>query len=124
MIEGRPESARNKLTWHGRRPILERRMSSRRRSAAAAGLRSRRVPPRSRVTVRRREAPLVRSTSLATALRDSRTALSSLEGELDAILNALRSTDGAPPATAADRLHNATRTAAAAVASLGAFTRR
>ena len=101
-----------------------RRMSSPRRSGAAPGWRSRRVPPRSRVTVRRREAPLVRSTSLATALRDSRTALSSLEGELDAILKALRSTDGAPAATAADRLHNATRTAAAAVASLGAFTRR
>jgi hypothetical protein len=99
-------------------------MSSRRRSGAAPGLRSRRVPPRSRVTVRRREAPLVRSTSLAVALRDSRTALSSLEGELDAILKALRSADGAPPGTAADRLRGATRAAAAAIGSLSSFTRR
>lgn len=99
-------------------------MSSRRRSGAAAGLRSRRVPSRSRVTVRRSGAPLVRSTSLAVALRDSRAALSSLEGELDAILKALRSAEGAPPATAADRLRGATRVAAAAVASLGGFTRR
>ncbi|HLK90055.1 MAG TPA: hypothetical protein VKZ18_09175 [Polyangia bacterium] len=99
-------------------------MSSRRRSGAAPQVRVRRVPPRSRVTVRRSEAPLVRSASLATALRDSRTALSSLEGELDAILQALRGAEAGPPASAADRLRGATRAAAAAVASLGAFTRR
>ena len=58
------------------------RMNQRRRKVAAPGLRSRRVPARSRVTVRRSEAPLLRSTTLATALRDSRAALSSLEGEL------------------------------------------
>jgi hypothetical protein len=98
-------------------------MNQRRRKVAATGLRSRRVPARSRVTVRRSEAPLLRSTTLATALRDSRTALSSLEGELDAILKSLRSA-GAPETTAADRLRGATRAAAAAMASLGAFGRR
>jgi hypothetical protein len=76
------------------------------------------------VTVRRSGAPLVRSASLATALQESHTALTNLEGELDAILKALRSTEGAPPASAADRLRGATRAAATAVASLGAFARR
>jgi hypothetical protein len=79
------------------------------------------VPARSRVTVRRSEAPLLRSTSLAAALRESRAAISSLEGELEAILETLRSAAGAPPATSADRLRGATRAAAAAIASLGAF---
>ena len=100
------------------------RMNQRRRKVAAPGLRSRRVPARSRVTVRRSEAPLLRSTTLATALRDSRAALSSLEGELDAILEALRSADGAPEMKAADRLRGATRAAEAAMASLGDFGRR
>jgi len=100
------------------------RMNRRRRKVAAPGLRSRRVPARSRVTVRRSEAPLLRSTTLATALRDSRAALSSLEGELDAILKSLRSADGGPQMTAADRLRGATRAAEAAMASLGAFGRR
>ena len=100
------------------------RMNRRRRKVAAAGLRTRRVPARSRVTVRRSEAPLLRSTNLATALRDGREALSSLEGELDAILKSLRSADGAPEMTAADRLRGATRAAEAAMASLGAFGRR
>jgi hypothetical protein len=99
-------------------------MNRRRRKVAAPGLRSRRVPARSRVTVRRSEAPLLRSTTLATALRDSRTALSNLEGELEAILKSLRSADGAPEMTAADRLRGATRAAEAAMASLGAFGRR
>ena len=99
-------------------------MNRRRRKVAAAGLRTRRVPARSRVTVRRSEAPLLRSTNLATALRDGREALSSLEGELDAILKSLRSADGAPEMTAADRLRGATRAAEAAMASLGAFGRR
>ena len=99
-------------------------MNRRRRKVAAPGLRSRRVPARSRVTVRRSQAPLLRSTNLATALRDGREALSSLEGELDAILKSLRSADGAPEMTAADRLRGATRAAEAAMASLGAFGRR
>ena len=99
-------------------------MASRRRNVAAPGLRSRRVPARSRVTVRRSEAPLMRSATLSAALRDSRAALTSLEGELDAILRSLRGADGAPEPAAADRLRGATRAAAAAVASLGAFGRR
>jgi hypothetical protein len=99
-------------------------MNQRRRNVAAPGLRSRRVPARSRVTVRRSEAPLLRSTTLATALRDSRKALCSLEGELEAILKSLRSAGGAPETTAADRLRGATRAAAAAMASLDVFGRR
>jgi hypothetical protein len=98
-------------------------MASRRRRALASGPRTRRVPARSRVTVRRSEAPLLRSTSLATALRESRAAISSLEGELDAILETLRSAAEAPAAASADRLRGATRAAAAAIASLGAFAR-
>jgi len=87
-------------------------------------VRAKTVPARSRVTVRRSEAPLQRSTTLASALADSRQALGSLQGELDALLASLRSADGAPPATAADRLRTATRAAAAAFASLGPFPRR
>jgi hypothetical protein len=81
------------------------------------------VPARSRVTVRRSEAPLLRSTSLAAALRDSRAAISSLEGELEEILRTLRSSEGAPQIASADKLRGATRAAAAAIASLGAFAR-
>ena len=100
------------------------RMNRRRRKVAAPGLRSRRVPARSRVTVRRSEAPLLRSNTLATALRDSRAALCHLEGELDAILKSLRTAGAAPEMTAADRLRGATRAAEAAMASLGTFGRR
>jgi hypothetical protein len=81
------------------------------------------VPARSRVTVRRSEAPLLRSTSLAAALRDSRAAISSLEGQLDELLRSLRSEAG-PTAASADKLRGATRAAAAAIASLGAFGSR
>jgi hypothetical protein len=73
------------------------------------------------VTVRRSEAPLQRSTSLAAALRDSREALGSLQGELDALLRSLRAADEAPTVSAADRLRNAKRAAETAFASLGAF---
>jgi hypothetical protein len=76
------------------------------------------------VTVRRSEAPLQRSSSLAAALRDSREALGSLQGELDALLASLRATDEVPSTSAADRLRTATRAAAAAFASLGPFGRR
>ena len=98
-------------------------MASRRRRPLAAGPRTRRVPARSRVTVRRSEAPLLRSTSLAAALRESRAAISGLEGQLEEILEALRG-NGAPHAASADKLRGATRAAAAAIASLGAFTAR
>lgn len=90
---------------------------------AAPRLSARGVPARSRVTVRRSDAPLQRSTTLATALRDSREALGSLQGELDALLASLRAADGAPPASAAERLRTATRAATAAFASLDAFRR-
>ncbi|HXJ21613.1 MAG TPA: hypothetical protein VMT03_15415 [Polyangia bacterium] len=73
------------------------------------------------MTVRRSEAPLQRSTSLAAALRDSREALGSLQGELDALLSSLRAADEPPTVSAADRLRNAKRAAEAAFASLGAF---
>lgn len=82
------------------------------------------MPARSRVTVRRSKAPLQRSASLAAALRDSREALGSLEGQLDALLASLREPAGAPEASSADRLRSATRAAAAAFASLDAFGRR
>ncbi len=98
-------------------------MAGTRRRVAAPRVRARGVPARSRVTVRRSQAPLQRSTTLATALRDSREALGSLEGELDALLASLRASEDAPPAAAADRLRTATRAAAAAFASLGAFRR-
>jgi hypothetical protein len=61
----------------------------------------------------------MRSGSLAAALRDSREALGSLQGELDELLRSLRSAEGAPSTAAADRLRSATRAAAAAFASLG-----
>ncbi len=98
-------------------------MSSRRRRVVTPGGRTRGVPARSRVTVRRSDAPLQRSTTLATALRDSREALGSLQGELDALLASLRAPDAAPPVSAAERLRTATRAATAAFASLDAFRR-
>ncbi|HVV16836.1 MAG TPA: hypothetical protein VHH90_06475 [Polyangia bacterium] len=77
------------------------------------------------MTVRRNGAPLSRSTRLASALQDSREALGSLQGELDALLTSLRASDAdAPPVTAADRLRSATRAATAAFAALGPFGRR
>jgi hypothetical protein len=99
-------------------------MGLRRRSVAASGLRARAVPARSRVTLRRSEAPLLRSATLAAALHESRTALCRLEGELEAILTALRDPTARPDVAAADRLRGATRAADAAVASLGTFARR
>jgi hypothetical protein len=76
------------------------------------------------VTVRRSEAPLLRSSNLAAALKDSRVALSQLQGELDAILSALRDPSAAPDMASADRLSGAARAADTAFASLGAFARR
>jgi hypothetical protein len=98
-------------------------MGSSRRRAAAPGIRAR-VPPRSRVTVRRTEAPLLRSASLSAALRQSRAALTSLEGELGALLEKLRDPAGRPDVGSADRLHGATSAAEAALASLRGLSRR
>jgi hypothetical protein len=83
------------------------------------------VPPRSRLIVRRREAPLWRGSQLAAALRNSREALSAVEGQLDALLAALRDPGSAPPdAEAADRLSGAAARAGSALASLGTLARR
>ena len=98
-------------------------MSSQRRRVVPV-LRARRVPTRSRVTVRRVEAPLGRSVTIATALRDSRAALSKLEGELGDILSALHGATGCPDAAAADRLRGAASAADLALASLRALARR
>jgi hypothetical protein len=96
-------------------------MSSQRRRVAPK-LRGRRVPTRSRVTLRRGEAPLGRSATLADALRDSRAALSRLEGELGDLLSALRDPGGRPDTAAPDRLRGATSAADVAMSSLRALS--
>jgi hypothetical protein len=96
-------------------------MRTRRRSSASA--RKRTLPARSRVTVRRAGANLVRS-SLAAALRSSREALVDIEGQLDALLKALREPTPAIDASAPERLRGATRQAGSALASLNALARR
>ena len=98
-------------------------MSSQRRRAATV-LRARRVPARSRVTIRRVDAPLGRSVTVAAALRDSRAALSRLEGELSEILSALRDASTCPDVAAVDRIRGATAAADSALASLRALARR
>jgi hypothetical protein len=97
-------------------------MRSRRRSAS--GPHARALPARSRLIVRRREAPLLRQSQLAAALRSSREALAAVDGHLAALLAALRDPAGLPDAEAADRLHGAAATAGSALASLGALARR
>jgi hypothetical protein len=81
------------------------------------------LPARSRVTVRRAGANLVRSTQLAAALRESREALTSIEDQLDALLATLRDPAAAPDASAPERLHGAARHAGSALAALSAFAR-
>lgn len=101
-------------------------MRSRRRAPAGAGGRVRGVPPRSRTTRRRgrsaggaaSEPPPQRTTRLAAALRSTREALCDLQGQLDALLAALRDPSSVPDAGAAERLHGAARQAGSAVASL------
>ena len=96
-------------------------MSTQRRRSLPVS-RDRSVPARSRVTVRRVEAPLGRSATLAAALRDSRVALARLEGELGEILAALRDPRARPDRAVADRLKGAASAADAAIATLGPFT--
>jgi len=98
-------------------------MRARQRSSSRPGERTRLPPARSRVTVRRPGAPLVRS-GLSAALRSSRQALSELTGELDALLALLRDPAVIPDATAAERLRGAARHAGSAFASLGTLARR
>jgi ABC-type transporter Mla subunit MlaD len=93
--------------------------------SSVPGARARSVPARSRMTLRRSEAPLVRGGQLAGALRSSREALTSLEDQLDALLAAVR----APRAddalrTAAARVSGATSDASEALARLGTLARR
>lgn len=88
-----------------------------RRRRAPSSPRSRAVPARSRVTVRRgSSAP--RLATLAAALRQSRDALGRVEGELDALLAALRDPTAATDAAAADRLRFALRAAGLALSGL------
>jgi hypothetical protein len=81
------------------------------------------------MTVRRSEAPLVRQSQLAAALRSSREALTDLEGQLDSLLSALRG-PGAGLRESAARVSGATQQADAAlsrlsrVADRGALARR
>jgi hypothetical protein len=75
------------------------------------------------MTVRRSEAPLVRGSQLAGALRSSREALTNLEGQLDALLAAVRGPAGSLR-SAADRVSGATHEAGAALARLDALSRQ
>ena len=83
------------------------------------------IPARSRMTIRRRrtDEPLPRTAppDLAAALRSSREALCHLQGQLDALLAALRDPTTVPDAGAAERLHGAARQAGSAVASLSSY---
>jgi hypothetical protein len=72
------------------------------------------------VTVRGRgSANLQRTVDVADALRTSREALMDIEGQLDALLAALRDPTSAPDAGAPDRLRGATRHAGSVLATLG-----
>jgi len=88
-----------------------------RRRDASSGSRSRAVPVRSRVTVRRGSAA-PRLATVAAALRQSRDALGRIEGELDALLAALRDPAARADAAAADRLRAAVLAADVAIAGL------
>lgn len=94
-----------------------------RKRVRVSSVRGRAVPARSRMTVRRSEAPLVRGSQLAAALRSSREALTDLEGQLDALLAAVRGPAGSLQ-SASDRVTGATREAGAALARLGSLSRR
>jgi hypothetical protein len=73
------------------------------------------------MTVRRSGAPLVRGTQLTAALRTSREALTDLQGQLDALLAAVRG--GGSLRAAAEGLAGATADASAALAGLGTLAR-
>jgi hypothetical protein len=97
-------------------------MRARLRTSTAG--RTRALPAQSRVTVRRTGANLVRTTQLAAALRESREALVNIQGQLDALLAAVRDPGAALDAGAPERLHGATRRAGSLVATLGALSRQ
>lgn len=99
-------------------------MRARTRSLSRGSGGARGVPARSRIAVRRSEAPLVRTGQLVAALRSSREALTDIEGQLDALLAALRNPAAPPDAAAAERLVGAARQAGSAVAALRPLARR
>jgi len=74
------------------------------------------------MTVRRSEAPLVRTSQLQAALRSSREALTDLEGQLDALLAAVRG-PGAGLRAASESVTNATQDASSALARLSTVAR-
>jgi hypothetical protein len=84
------------------------------------------VPASSRVAVRRTAASprgnakvrAAASVDVATALRTSREALTDIQGQLDALLAALRDPAAALDKRAPDRLRGATENAGSALASL------
>jgi hypothetical protein len=82
------------------------------------------VPAQSRVTVRRNGANLVRTTQLADALRESREGLVGIEGQLDALLAALREPGATLDSAAPERLHGAARHVGSVVATLRALARQ
>jgi hypothetical protein len=109
-----------KIDFFRRQPILDP-MRSRVRSSSVRGSRARSVPARSRMTIRRSEAPLVRGSQLQAALSSSREALTDLEGQLDALLAAVRGGGGL--GAAAERVAGATAQAGTAIARLGTLAR-
>ena len=62
--------------------------------------------------------------SVTSALRKSREALVDIQGQLDALLAALREPGSVPDAGAPERLRSATRQAGSALAALGAVATR
>jgi hypothetical protein len=97
-------------------------MRARVRASSVPGGRARSVPARSRMIVRRSEAPFVRGDQLAAELRSSREALAALQGHLDKLLAAVRDPDASLQA-AADRVSHATADASKALARLGPLAR-
>ncbi len=79
--------------------------------------RSRALPLLSRLTLKPNSpaVPLGKSLRLVDALRASREALNDIQGQLDALLSAVRSPAGRPETGAADRLRRATKRAGAAM---------
>jgi hypothetical protein len=98
-------------------------MRARVRASSVPGGRARSVPARSRMTVRRSEAPFVRGNQLAAELRSSREALKALQSHLDRLLAAVRDPDASLEA-AAERVSHATADASEALARLGPLPRR
>jgi|SRR5882672_101607 len=92
------------------------------RTSSVTGGRARAVPARSRMTIRRSEAPFLRGGPLAAELRASREALTRLQSDLDGLLAAVRDPK-VSPRVAAERVSHATADASAALARL-TVTRR